>query len=185
MNSPSQRIWGYETTDGSFAQFCKVQSRQLMPRPKHLTWEEAGCYTLVLATAYRMLFGHAPHTLKPGDNVLVWGGAGGLGSMAIQLIAASGANAIAVISEEDKRDFVMSLGAKGAINRKEFDCWGEMPDPMDTRQLQQVAGRGAQVRQGDLGRHRQGQRRRHRVRAPGRLDLPGLAPWSASAAAWS
>ena len=131
MNSPSQRIWGYETTDGSFAQFCKVQSRQLMPRPKHLTWEEAGCYTLVLATAYRMLFGHPPHTLKPGDNVLVWGGAGGLGSMATQLIAASGANAIAVISEEDKRDFVMSLGAKGAINRKQFDCWGEMPDPMD------------------------------------------------------
>ena len=131
MNSPSQRIWGYETTDGSFAQFCRVQSRQLMPRPRHLTWEEGGCYTLVLATAYRMLFGHAPHTLKPGDNVLVWGGAGGLGSMAIQLIAASGGNAVAVISEEDKRDFVMSLGAKGAINRKEFDCWGEMPDPMD------------------------------------------------------
>ena len=184
MNSPSQRIWGYETTDGSFAQFCKVQSRQLMPRPKHLTWEEAGCYTLVLATAYRMLFGHPPHALKPGDNVLVWGGAGGLGSMAIQLIAASGGNAIAVISEEDKRDFVMSLGAKGAINRKDFDCWGEMPDPMDKRRLQQVAGRGAQVRQGDLGHHRQGQRRRHRVRAPGRLDLPGLRPWSASAAAW-
>jgi crotonyl-CoA carboxylase/reductase len=132
MNSPSQRIWGYETSDGGFAQFCRVQSRQLMARPRHLTWEEAGCYTLVLATAYRMLFGHAPNTLKPGDNVLVWGGAGGLGSMAIQLIAASGANAIAVISEEDKRDFVLALGAKGAINRKHFSCWGEMPDPMDT-----------------------------------------------------
>ncbi len=131
MLSPSQRIWGYETPDGSFAQFCRVQSRQLMPRPKHLTWEESGCYVLTLATAYRMLFGHAPHTLKPGDNVLVWGGAGGLGSMAIQLIAASGANAIAVISDESKRDYVLSLGAKGAINRREFDCWGEMPDPMD------------------------------------------------------
>ncbi|MEZ5823571.1 MAG: zinc-binding dehydrogenase [Geminicoccaceae bacterium] len=130
MNSASQRIWGYETTDGSFAQFCRVQSRS-MPRPQHLTWEEAGCYTLVLATAYRMLFGHAPHTLKPGDNVLIWGGAGGLGSMAIQMVAASGANAIAVISEEDKREFVLSLGAKAAINRKDFNCWGEMPDPMD------------------------------------------------------
>ena len=131
MLSPTQRIWGYETNDGSFAQYCKVQSRQLMQRPQHLTWEECGCYVLVLATAYRMLFGHQPHTLKPGDNVLVWGGAGGLGSMAIQLVAASGANAIAVISEEDKRDFVLSLGAKGAINRKDFDCWGEMPDPND------------------------------------------------------
>lgn len=131
MNSSSQRIWGYETPDGSFAQFCRVQSRQLMARPKHLTWEESGCYVLTHATAYRMLFGHQPHGLKPGDNVLVWGGAGGLGSMAIQIIAASGANAIAVISEEDKREFVMSLGAKGAINRKDFKCWGEMPDPMD------------------------------------------------------
>jgi crotonyl-CoA carboxylase/reductase len=131
MNSPSQRIWGYETSDGSFAQFCKVQSRQLMPRPRHLTWEESGCYVLTLATAYRMLFGHAPHTLKPSDNVLVWGGAGGLGSMAIQIIAASGGNALAVISDEGKRDFVLSLGARGAINRKGFDCWGEMPDPSD------------------------------------------------------
>ena len=51
MFSPSQRIWGYETGDGSFAQFCRVQSRQLMVRPKHLTWEEAACYTLTLATA--------------------------------------------------------------------------------------------------------------------------------------
>ncbi len=56
---PRQRIWGYETPDGSFAQFCRVQSRQLMARPQHLTWEEAACYTLTLATAYRMLFGHA------------------------------------------------------------------------------------------------------------------------------
>ena len=41
MLSPSQRIWGYETPDGSFAQFCRVQSRQLMQKPKHLPWEEA------------------------------------------------------------------------------------------------------------------------------------------------
>jgi len=131
MFSPSQRIWGYETPDGSFAQFCRVQARQVMPRPKHLTWEESGCYVLTLATAYRMLFGHSPHELKPGHNVLVWGAAGGLGSMAIQIIAASGANAIAVISDEDKRDFVMSLGAKGVINRRDFDCWGQLPDVDD------------------------------------------------------
>lgn len=68
MFSPSQRIWGYETPDGSFAQFCRVQDRQLMPRPKHLTWEESACYTLTLATAYRMLFGHRPHILRPGQD---------------------------------------------------------------------------------------------------------------------
>jgi crotonyl-CoA carboxylase/reductase len=127
MFSPSQRIWGYETPDGSFAQFTRVQAQQLMARPRHLTWEEAACYTLTLATAYRMLFGHRPHILKPGDNVLVWGASGGLGSYAIQLINTAGANAIGVISDEEKRDFVMGLGAKGVINRKEFACWGQMP----------------------------------------------------------
>jgi crotonyl-CoA carboxylase/reductase len=127
MFSPSQRIWGYETPDGSFAQFTCVQSRQLMPRPRHLTWEESGCYTLTLATAYRMLFGHRPHTLKPAQNVLVWGASGGLGSYAIQLVNTAGANAIGVISDESKRDFVLQLGAKGVINRRDFNCWGQLP----------------------------------------------------------
>ena len=127
MYSSSQRIWGYETPDGSFAQFTRVQAQQLMPRPKHLTWEESACYTLTLATAYRMLFGHEPHDLKPGQNVLVWGASGGLGSYAIQLINTAGANAIGVISDESKRDFVMGLGAKGVINRNDFSCWGQLP----------------------------------------------------------
>jgi crotonyl-CoA carboxylase/reductase len=74
-----------------------------------------------------MLFGHPPHTLKPGDNVLVWGGSGGLGVFGVQLVAASGANAIAVISDASKADYVLNLGAKGYINRKDFNCWGQMP----------------------------------------------------------
>jgi crotonyl-CoA carboxylase/reductase len=127
MFSPSQRIWGYETPDGSFAQFARVQDRQLMERPRHLTWEESACYTLTLATTYRMLFGHRPHILRPGHNVLVWGASGGLGSFAVQLCAVSGANAIGVISDDTKREFVMGLGAKGVINRKNFKCWGAMP----------------------------------------------------------
>jgi len=127
MYSTSQRIWGYETSDGSFSQFTRVQSQQLMPRPQHQTWEESACYTLTLATAYRMLFGHAPHELKPGQNVLIWGASGGLGSYAVQLANVVGANAIGVISDENKRDFVMGLGAKGVINRRDFNCWGQMP----------------------------------------------------------
>jgi crotonyl-CoA carboxylase/reductase len=127
MFSTSQRIWGYETPDGAFAQFARVQSRQLMKRPQHLTWEESACYTLTLATAYRMLFGHRPHVLKPGQNVLVWGASGGLGVFATQLCAVSGANAIGVISDESKRDFVLSMGAKAVLNRKDFNCWGQLP----------------------------------------------------------
>ena len=172
--SPSQRIWGYETPDGSFAQFCRVQSRQLMQKPAHLTWEEAACYTLTLATAYRMLYGHSPHTLKPGDYVLVWGASGGLGVFGVQLVAASGANAIGIVSDESKRDYVMQLGAKGVINRKDFNCWGQMPKVGTPEYNEWVKG-GAQVRQGDLGYHRQA-RCRHRVRASGRGDVPGLMP---------
>ena len=132
MYSPSQRIWGYETPDGSFAQFARVQARQMMARPRHLSWEESGCYVLTLATAWRMLFGHRPHILRPGDNVLVWGASGGIGSMAVQLCAAAGANAIGVISDPSKHDYVLSLGARDTINRRDFDCWGRMPDVEDT-----------------------------------------------------
>ena len=140
MFSTSQRIWGYETPDGSFAQFARVQAQQLMDRPRHLTWEESACYTLTLATAYRMLFGHRPHILRPGHNVLVWGASGGLGSMAVQLIATAGANAVGVISDDAKRDFVLSLGARGVINRGHFDCWGRLPE------VQDVAAYGAYMK---------------------------------------
>ena len=58
MFSASQRIWGYETPDGSFAQFCRVQDRQLMARPKHLTWEEFG---LLYADARHRL----SHAVRP------------------------------------------------------------------------------------------------------------------------
>jgi crotonyl-CoA carboxylase/reductase len=42
-------------------------------------------------------------------------------------VAASGANAIAVVSDESKAEYVLNLGAKGVINRKDFKCWGQMP----------------------------------------------------------
>lgn len=127
MFSASQRIWGYETPDGSFSQFSRVQTRQLLKKPKHLSWEESACYALTLSTAYRMLFGYYPNDLRPGQNVLVWGASGGLGSFAIQLINAVGANAIAVISDDKKGPYVMDLGAAGFINRSGFKCWGQMP----------------------------------------------------------
>ncbi len=131
MFSPSFKIWGYETPDGSFAQFTRVQAQQCMPRPQNYSWEESACYTLTLATSYRMLYGHAPHTIKPGDNVLVWGASGGLGSFAVQLCRNVGANAIGVVSDDAKIDYVMGLGAVGVINRKNFDCWGQLPSVED------------------------------------------------------
>ena len=127
MLSSTQRIWGYETSYGSFAQFARVQATQLLPRPQHLTWAASACYTLTLATAYRMLFGHRPHVLGPGQSVLVWGAAGGLGTMAIQLAALVGAKPIAVVSDTSRAQFVKNLGATGVVNRAEFNCWGSPP----------------------------------------------------------
>lgn len=124
MLAPSQIIWGYESNWGSFAQFTKVQDHQCLPKPAHLTWEAASAYMLVGATAYRMLHHWKPNDVRSDDVVLVWGGSGGLGSMAIQIAKAAGATVVAVVSEPDKMEYCMQLGADGVINRKDFDHWG-------------------------------------------------------------
>ncbi len=131
MFSPTFRLWGYETNWGSFAQFARVQAHQCLPKPKTLTWEEAAAYMLVAATAYRMLMAWPPHTVRKGDVVLVWGGAGGLGCQAIQITRAYGGVPIAVVSSEERAEYCHKLGAKGCINRKEFNHWGPLPDWRD------------------------------------------------------
>ena len=119
LAAPSQRIWGYETTWGSFAQFTKVQAQQLLPRPQNLTWEEAASYGLVYFTAYRMLIHQC--RLQAGHRVLIWGAAGGLGVFAIQLCKATGAECVGVVSSEEKGQLCLDLGATGYINRGEYE----------------------------------------------------------------
>jgi len=135
MASASQKIWGYETPDGSFAQFTKVQAQQVLPKPANLTWEEAASYGLCYFTAYRMLITRAK--LQPSELVLVWGGAGGLGVFAIQICKMIGADAIAVVSSKEKAELCMDLGAKGVINRNDFPNLmykhGETPDESANR----------------------------------------------------
>jgi crotonyl-CoA carboxylase/reductase len=118
LAAPSQKIWGYETTWGSFAQFTKVQAQQLLAKPPALSWDEAASYGLVYFTAYRMLIDQC--NLQAGHRVLIWGAAGGLGVFATQLCAAAGAQCVGVVSSEDKGRLVMELGATGYINRGEF-----------------------------------------------------------------
>jgi crotonyl-CoA carboxylase/reductase len=114
-----QKIWGYETNWGSFAQFARVQSQQLLHKPPQLSWEESASYGLTYFTAYRMLISQAQ--VKAGDNVLIWGASGGLGVFAVQLTRLVGGNPIAVVSSDDKAELVRSLGAEMVINRREFD----------------------------------------------------------------
>jgi crotonyl-CoA carboxylase/reductase len=133
--SDLQTIWGYETPDGSFAQLTRVQSQQLLPKPKHLTWEEAASYGLVYFTAHRMLIDRAE--IQPGEDVLVWGAGGGLGVFALQLCKAAGCRAIAVVSSADKAGLAMELGAHGVIDRNEFSALQyrppESPEQMEKR----------------------------------------------------
>jgi crotonyl-CoA carboxylase/reductase len=133
MFGNSFRIWGYETSWGSFAQFTKVQAQQCLAKPKHLSWAAAASYMLVGATAFRMLRGWAPHQVKENDVVLVWGGAGGLGTQAIQIAAAYGARPVAVVSDPSKVDYCKKLGAVGCIQRNKFDHWGLPPDWRDSK----------------------------------------------------
>ncbi len=127
MLAPSQIIWGYESNWGSFAQFTKVQDHQCVPKPPQRTWEAAAAYMLVGATAYRMLHGWPPNIVRPDEPVLIWGGAGGLGSMAIQIARAAGARPVAVVSGDSKNEFCKKLGAVGVIDRRKFDHWGKLP----------------------------------------------------------
>src|SRR6476620_10593178 len=135
LAAPSQEIWGYETTWGSFAQFTKVQAQQLLPRPQNLSWAESSAYGLTYFTAYRMLIDQCK--LQAGHNVLIWGAAGGLGVFATQLCAAAGATAVGVGSSDEKGELVKRLGAVDYVNRNDFAGMmrkgGESPDEEKAR----------------------------------------------------
>jgi crotonyl-CoA carboxylase/reductase len=130
LAAPSQLGWGYQTTWGSFAQFCKVQAQQLLPKPPNLSWVDSSAYGVTYFTAYRMLIKQC--SLQAGHNVLIWGGAGGLGVFASQLCAGAGANAVTVVSSDAKGELTKQLGAVDYINRTEFEGMmrrgGESPD---------------------------------------------------------
>jgi len=135
MAAPSQKIWGYETSWGSFAQFTKVQEQQLLHKPANLNWEEAASYGLTYFTAYRMLIDQCK--MQAGDKVLIWGAAGGLGVFAIQLCKLAGAQCVGVVSSDEKGELCKQLGADGYINRNEFAGMmrkgGETPDEEKAR----------------------------------------------------
>jgi len=118
LAAPSQLGWGYQTTWGSFAQFCKVQAQQLLPKPAHLSWVDASAYGVTHFTAYRMLVTRC--RLAAGHRVLIWGAAGGLGVFATQLCRAAGANAVGVVSSAEKGELAKSLGAVEYVDRNEF-----------------------------------------------------------------
>ncbi|MBR1432003.1 crotonyl-CoA carboxylase/reductase [Ruminococcus sp.] len=129
--SPSYHIWGYESNYGAFAQFSRVQECQCVKKADNLDFDEAACAYATGVTAYRMLNGWKGNTLKKGDVVLIWGGAGGLGISAIQITKALGGIPVAVVSSEEKGELCKQLGAAGYIDRSKFDHWGSVSSLSD------------------------------------------------------
>ncbi|MGH3471155.1 MAG: crotonyl-CoA carboxylase/reductase [Nocardioidaceae bacterium] len=121
MLDPEQRIWGFETNFGGLAQLALVKSNQLMPKPAHLTWEEAAAPGLVNSTAYRQLVSPNGANMKQGDIVLIWGASGGLGSYATQFALNGGAIPVCVVSSPDKAALCRSMGAEFIIDRRAED----------------------------------------------------------------
>jgi crotonyl-CoA reductase len=142
---PQQRIWGFETNFGGLAQVALVKANQLMPKPRHLTWEEAACPGLVNSTAYRQLVSSHGAQMKQGDTVLIWGASGGLGSYATQFALNGGAVPVCVVSSPEKAELCHAMGAELVIDRaaEGYAFWSdeETQDPAEWRRL------GAKIRE--------------------------------------
>jgi NADPH:quinone reductase len=95
---------------GAQAELCVVHERQLMPVPEGLDWLAAGGLPEVFATAHDAVFTQGE--LRAGERLLVHGGAGGVGTAAIQLARAAGTRVTATVRNETHRDAVAALGAR-------------------------------------------------------------------------
>lgn len=124
MLSEGQRVWGYETNFGGLAQYAVVKASQLIAKPAHLTWEEAGSTMLTASTSYRMLIGDKGARIKLGDVVLIWGATGGLGAFAAQLVRGAGGIAVGVVGSAEKVAAARALGCQVVINREEIGLTG-------------------------------------------------------------
>ena len=122
MAAEEPLAWGYETNFGALADFAVAKASQLLPMPRHLSWEEAACTTLCAGTAYRMLVSPRGAAMKQGDVVLIWGATGGLGGYAVQLVRNGGGLPVGVVSSAAKAELARELGCAAVINREALDA---------------------------------------------------------------
>jgi NADPH:quinone reductase len=120
---PGERVMGI-VAGGGQAELAVVHERILMPVPENLTWPQAGGVPEAFTTAHDAIFTQAG--LKAGEHLLVHGGAGGVGTAAIQLGRTAGARVTATVRNPHARDQVAELGAsviapEGFVERGPFD----------------------------------------------------------------
>jgi NADPH:quinone reductase len=95
---------------GGQAELSVAHERTLMPVPDELDWPSAGGFPEVFTTAHDAIFTQA--ALRPGERLLVHGGAGGVGTAAIQIARAAGADVTATVRDPALREAVAALGAE-------------------------------------------------------------------------
>jgi crotonyl-CoA reductase len=134
LSTEEPLAWGFETNFGSLADFAVAKASQLLPKPPHLTWEEAACTTLCGATSYRMLVSSRGAAMRQGDVVLIWGAAGGLGGYAVQLVRNGGGIPVGMVSTPAKEELARQLGCAGVINRESLGDGG-LASPKGWRRL--------------------------------------------------
>jgi crotonyl-CoA reductase len=118
MLADNQRIWGFETNYGGLADLALVKANQLMPKPAHLTWEEAACNALCNSTSYRMIVSPHAGDLKQGQAVLIWGATGGIGGYAVQYVLNGGGIPVGVVSSPERAELLRAMGCEHVIDRK-------------------------------------------------------------------
>jgi crotonyl-CoA reductase len=117
MLAANQRIWGFETNFGGLADLALVKANQLMPKPAHLTWEEAAVNALCSSTSYRMLVSRNGAAMKQGDTVLIWGATGGIGGYAVQYVLNGGGTPVGVVSSPERAALLREMGCEAVIDR--------------------------------------------------------------------
>jgi len=108
--------------NGTLAQYVKVRTEYLHPKPAHLTFEQAAAIPLAGLTAYRALF--TKGRAKAGDKVLVVGAGSGTGTFAIQFAKAAGCQVFVTSGSGEKIERARHLGASAGVNYKAQD-WAE------------------------------------------------------------
>lgn len=121
MLANNQRIWGFETNFGGLADLAIIKANQIMPKPAHLSWEEAAVNALTNSTSYRMLVSKNGADMKQGDVVLIWGASGGLGGYAVQYVLNGGGIPVGVVSSKEKLELLNQMGVEAVIDRNAQD----------------------------------------------------------------
>ena len=118
MMATNQRIWGFETNFGGLAHIAVVKANQLMPKPAHLSWEEAACNGLCNSTSYRMIVSRNGSGMSQGQAVLVWGATGGIGAYAVQYVLNGGGTPVGVVSSPERAELLRDMGCEAVIDRR-------------------------------------------------------------------